>query len=100
MGITKQINLSQHSSTSQPDDSSPYSRVRSHAYDKVRPAEEHPYAQIAKSTDENENRTTTSSNNLNAANNNLSDGSSSSRESLRDTVDSALHAQVTLSQCF
>lgn len=49
--------------------------------------------------DENENRTTTSSNNLNAANNTLSDGSSSSSESLRDTVDSALH-QVTLNVIF
>lgn len=94
LGATKQINHSQHSSTSQPDDSSPYARVRSssHAYDKVRPAEEHPYAQIVKLTDENENRPTTSNNNLNTANNNRTDDeSSSSRESLRDTVDSAPH---------
>lgn len=94
LGATKQINLSQHSSTSQPDDSSPYARVRSttHAYDKVRPAEEHPYAQIAKSADENENpRPTTSANgNLSAANNNRGDDeSSSSREA--DTVDSIQH---------
>lgn len=101
LGAIKQINHSQHSSTSQPDDSSPYARVRSssHAYDKVRPAEEHPYAQIVKLTDENENRPTTSNNNLNAANNNRTDGeSSSSRESLRDTVDSASH-QVCSCPC-
>lgn len=99
LGATKQINHSQHSSTSQPDDSSPYARVRSHAYDKVRPAEEHPYAQIAKSTDENENRPTTSNNNLNTANNNRTE-SASSRESLRDTVDSASHQVRSINQTF
>ncbi|KAG5671789.1 hypothetical protein PVAND_001965 [Polypedilum vanderplanki] len=43
----KLANISQHSSMSQADDSSPYARVRSpqHAYDKLKKTE-HPYAQV------------------------------------------------------
>lgn len=43
----KLVNISQNSSMSQADDSSPYARVRSpqHAYDKLKKTE-HPYAQV------------------------------------------------------
>jgi hypothetical protein len=43
----KLTNISQHSSMSQADDSSPYARVRTpqHAYDKLKKTE-HPYAQV------------------------------------------------------
>lgn len=101
--VKKQISVSQHSSISQADDcSSPYARVRSHAYDKVRPAE-HPYAQV-KSINDNGNRPSTSAaatanSNLNAENNNPNDSDPisrrSSRESLLDSVDGRQH-QVSI----
>lgn len=99
-GVKKQISVSQHSSISQADDcSSPYARVRSHAYDKVRPAE-HPYAQVKSVGDNANNRPSTSTatapnNNSKVENNNPSENESlsrrSSRESLLDSVDGRQH---------
>lgn len=73
-------------------------RVRSHAYDKVRPAE-HPYAQV-KSVGDTTNRPSTSAaatsnHNLNAENNNTTENEtllrSSIRENISDSVDGRPH---------